>query len=136
MNCVWRHQGEGYVASSVQREIDMTTLPLTHRAQASVATNHGTHLASWALISRAWYPDTTAAHPAQGIFLLMYIGRPLKSSNSIHTHPVNLFNSFSAKTDMLIISDRVHFSNINSLNLILFSQLTGFGKLSFFNFHP
>ena len=71
MNCGWRHQGEGYVASSVQREIGMATLPLTHRAQASVATNHGTHLASWVLISRAWYPDATAAHLAQSIFLLM-----------------------------------------------------------------
>ena len=34
------------------------------------------------------------------------------------------------------MSDRIHFSNINSLNVILFSQLTRFGKLSFFNFHP
>ena len=32
------------------------------------------------------------------------------------------------------MSDRVYFSNINSLNMILFSQLTRFGKLSFFNF--
>ena len=36
-----------------------------------MATNHKTHLASWALRSRAWYPDATAAHLAQGIFLLM-----------------------------------------------------------------
>ena len=67
---------------------------------------------------------------------LWYIGRYLKSSNSLHTHPVNLLNSFSAKMDMLIISDRVHFSNINSLNVILFSHLTRFGKLSLFNFRP
>ena len=46
-------------------------LALTHLVQASVATNHRMHLASWALISRAWYPDATAAHLAQGIFLLM-----------------------------------------------------------------
>ena len=37
---------------------------------------------------------------------------------------------------MLIISNRVDFSNINSLNVILFSQLTRFGKLSFFKFYP
>ena len=34
------------------------------------------------------------------------------------------------------MSKRVHFSNINSLNMILFSQLTRFGKFSFFNFRP
>ena len=49
----------------------MTTLPVTHLAQASVAMNQRMHLASWALISRAWYPDATAAHLAQAIFLLM-----------------------------------------------------------------
>ena len=49
----------------------MATFPLTHLAQASVATNHRTHLAPWALISRAWYPDATAADLAQAIFLLM-----------------------------------------------------------------
>ena len=32
-----------------------------------------THLASWALISRAWYPDATVVHLAQGIFLLMIV---------------------------------------------------------------
>ena len=64
---------EGYVASSVQREIGIATLPLTHQAQASVATNHRTHLASWAPISHAWYPDATVVHLAQGIFLLMMI---------------------------------------------------------------
>ena len=51
-------------------------------------------------------------------------------------HPVNLFNSFSAEMNMLIISDRGHFLNIDTLNGILFSQLTRFGKLSFFNFRP
>jgi len=49
---------------------------------------------------------------------------------------VNLFNSFSAKIDLLIISDRGHFLNIATLNGILFSHLTHFGKLSFFNFRP
>ena len=49
----------------------MATLPLTHLTQASVATNHRTHMASRALISHAWYPDATAAHLAQAIFLLM-----------------------------------------------------------------
>ena len=34
------------------------------------------------------------------------------------------------------MSDRVYFLNINSLNMILFSQLTCFGKLAFFEFHP
>jgi len=34
------------------------------------------------------------------------------------------------------MSDRGHFLNIDTLNRILFSQLTLFGKLSFFNFHP
>ena len=67
---------------------------------------------------------------------MWYIGRHLKSSNGIHTHCVILFNSFSAKMDMLIMSYRIHFSNINSLNVILFSQLTCFGQLSFFNFLP
>ena len=51
-------------------------------------------------------------------------------------HPVNLSNSFSAKMDMLIISNRVHFLNINSLNMILFRQLTRFGKFAFFEFRP
>ena len=51
-------------------------------------------------------------------------------------HPDNLFNSFSAKMDMLIMSDRGHFLNIDTLNRILFSQLTRFGKLSFFDFRP
>jgi len=32
--------------------------------------------------------------------------------------------------------DRGHFLNIDTLNRILFSQLTRFGKLSFFNFRP
>ena len=49
-------------------------------------------------------------------------------------HPDNLFNSFSAKMDMLIMSDGGHFLNIDTLNRILFSQLTRFGKLSFFKF--
>ena len=71
MNCVRRHQGEGYLASRVQREMCMAMLPLMHLAQLSMATNHRTHLASWAPISRAWYPDATAAHLMQGIFLLM-----------------------------------------------------------------
>ena len=65
---------------------------------------------------------------------LWYIGRHLKSFKGIHVHSVNLFTSFSAKMDMLIMSDRVYFSNINSLNVILFSRLTCFGKLAFFNF--
>jgi len=34
------------------------------------------------------------------------------------------------------MSDRGHFLNIDTLNRILFSQLTRFGKLSFFNFRP
>jgi len=34
------------------------------------------------------------------------------------------------------MSDRGHFLNIATLNRILFSQLTRFGKLSFFNFRP
>ena len=34
------------------------------------------------------------------------------------------------------MSNRVHFFNINSLNMILFSQLTRFGKLAFFEFRP
>jgi len=34
------------------------------------------------------------------------------------------------------MSDRGHFLNINTLHRILFSQLTCFGKLSFFNFGP
>jgi len=34
------------------------------------------------------------------------------------------------------MSDRGHFLNIDTLNWILFSQLTRFGKLSFFNFCP
>jgi len=34
------------------------------------------------------------------------------------------------------MSDRGHFFNIDTLNRILFSQLTRFGKLSFFNFRP
>ena len=34
------------------------------------------------------------------------------------------------------MSDRVHFSNRNPLNVIIFSQLTGFGKLSFVNVRP
>ena len=34
------------------------------------------------------------------------------------------------------MSDRVHFLNINSLNMILFCQLTRFGQLAFFNFVP
>ena len=50
----------------------MATLPLTHLAQASVATNHRRHLVSWALIFRALYPDAAAALLAQGIFLLMF----------------------------------------------------------------
>jgi len=33
------------------------------------------------------------------------------------------------------MSDRGHLLNIDTLNRILFSQLTRFGKLSFFNFH-
>ena len=45
---------------------------LTHLAQESVATNHRTHLASWAPIFCAWYPDAKAACLAQGICLLMY----------------------------------------------------------------
>ena len=67
---------------------------------------------------------------------LWYIGSHLKSSNGIHAHSVNLSNSFSAKVDMLIMSDRVDFLNINSLNMILFSQLKRFGKLAFFEFRP
>ena len=35
---------------------------------------------------------------------------------------------------MLIISDKVHFSNVSFLNVILFSQLRHFGIVSFFNF--
>ena len=35
-----------------------------------------------------------------------------------------------------MMSDRGHFLNIDTLNRILFSQLTRFGKLSFFNFRP
>ena len=50
----------------------MAMLPLMHLAQVSMATNHRTHLASWAPISCAWYPDATAAHLTQGIFLLMH----------------------------------------------------------------
>ena len=34
------------------------------------------------------------------------------------------------------MSDRGHFLNIDTLNRILFSQVTRFGKLSFFNFRP
>jgi len=34
------------------------------------------------------------------------------------------------------MSDRGHFLNIDTLNRILFSELTRFGKLSFFNFRP
>ena len=60
----------------------------------------------------------------------------LKSFYNIYTYPVNLFNSFSAQVNMLIMFDRVYFLNINSLNMILLSQLACFGKLSFFNFHP
>ena len=67
---------------------------------------------------------------------LWYIGSHLKSSNGIHTHPLNLCNSILAKMDMLIMSDRGHFLNINSLNMILFGQLTPFGKLAFFEFCP
>jgi len=50
----------------------MATLTLTHLGQPSVATNYRTHLVSWALIFRAWDPDATVAHLAQGIFLVMY----------------------------------------------------------------
>ena len=32
------------------------------------------------------------------------------------------------------MTDRVHFSNIYSLNVKLFTHLTRFGKLAFFNF--
>ena len=67
---------------------------------------------------------------------LWYIGSHLKSSNGIHVHPVNLSKSFSAKMDMLIMSDRVDFLNLNFLNMILFSQVTRFGKLAFFKFRP
>ena len=49
----------------------MAMLPLTHLAQVSMATNHRTHLASWAPKLCAWYPDAKAARLAQGIFLLM-----------------------------------------------------------------
>ena len=34
------------------------------------------------------------------------------------------------------MSDSVHFLNIDFLNMILFSQLTRFGKLAFFEFCP
>ena len=44
---------------------------LTHLAQQSVATNHRTHLASWAPIFSAWSPYANAARLAQSIFLLM-----------------------------------------------------------------
>ena len=73
-------------------------------------------------------------HRVYGWNSLQYIARYLKSSYSIYTYSVNLFNSFSTTMDMLIISNRVLFSNINFWNMILFSQLTAFGKLSFFNF--
>ena len=46
---------------------------LMHLVQARVATNHRTHLASWALIFRARYPEATATHLAQDIFLLMWL---------------------------------------------------------------
>ena len=55
----------------------MAMLPLMHLAQVSMATNHRTHLASWAPISCAWYPDATAAHLTQGIFLLMILSQKL-----------------------------------------------------------
>ena len=67
---------------------------------------------------------------------LWYIGWLLKSSNGIQAHPVNLSIPFSAKMDMLMMFNIIHFSNINSLNMILFSQLTRFGKFSFFYFRP
>ena len=44
---------------------------LTHLAQESVATNHRTHLASWAPIFCTWNPDAKAVRLVQGIFLLM-----------------------------------------------------------------
>ena len=49
----------------------MAMVSLTHLAQASMATNHGTHLASWVLIFYARDADSTAVHLVQDIFLLM-----------------------------------------------------------------
>ena len=37
--------------------------------------------------------------------------------------------------DILIISEGLHFSDINAMNERLFSGLTCFGKLSYFHFH-
>ena len=62
------------------------------------------------------------------------MGSDLKSSNGIQAHVVNLSKSFSGKMDKLIMSERVDFLNINSLNMVLFSQLMRFGKLACFEF--
>ena len=79
VSCVRRHQGEDVsLVASRGNSVWQRSL-LTHLAQAIVATNHRMHLASWALIFCAWYPDATATHLAQHIFLLMH-------SYSTHFH--------------------------------------------------
>ena len=101
MSCIRTHQEDGYVATGVQREMCMATLPLADLAQASMATNHRTHLASWALTSRAWYPYATAVHLAQGIFLLMliiFLGVRVLVSRGFLVHlPPSLCSRFASR---------------------------------------
>ena len=84
-----------------------------HLAQESAATNHRTHLASWAPIFCAWYPDAKAARLAQGIFLLMepYEDNKFPSQIQEPQPPIQIEGEDEYKLDE-IIDSQFHYNKL------------------------